>query len=111
MAERRDQIQSLAFPLILPSLVGYTYGEAVLASGDPSTLFEVLGYLPPTAPFAMPVLVGLGRVAWWQVAVSALISIVCTVAVARLAVGIYRRSILRTGSRVRLRDVLIRTAS
>ncbi|HEY3873475.1 MAG TPA: ABC transporter permease [Actinocrinis sp.] len=105
MAERRDQIQGLAFPLMLPSLVGYFFSEAVLGSGASSTLFDVLGYLPPTAPFVMPVLVGLGRVAWWQVAVSALVSILCTIAVARFAVGVYRRSILRTGHRVRLREV------
>lgn len=106
MAERRDQVQSLAVPLMLPILVGYIYSQSVLASGNPSLLYDVLAYLPPTAPFAMPVLVGLGTVTWWQVAVSALISVASTVAVARCAIGIYRRSILRTGHRVRLREVL-----
>jgi ABC-2 type transport system permease protein len=69
-------------------------------------LFEVLAYLPPTSPFAMPVLVGLGRVTWWEFAGSAAISVLCTIGVARLAAGIYRRAILRTGRRVRLREVI-----
>ncbi len=61
------------------------------------------------APFAMPVLVGLSAVTWWQFAASAAISVVCTVGVARVATDVYRRAILRTGRRVRLREVFART--
>ena len=110
MAERRDQVQTLVFPLSLPIIFGYTFAITVASSGSPSTFFKVLAYLPPTAPFAMPVLVGLGAVSWWEFAVSVAISILCTAAVARLAAGIYRRSILRTGRRVRLREVISGTA-
>jgi ABC-type Na+ efflux pump permease subunit len=62
---------------------------------------KVLAYLPPTAPFAMPVLVGIGKVTWWQFAGSAALSIVATFFVARIAAGIYRRSILGTGRATR----------
>jgi ABC-2 type transport system permease protein len=110
LAERRDQVQSMVLPLSLPIIFGYFVAQAALASGTPSTLVEVLAYLPPTAPFTMPVLVGLGSVSWWQVTLSAAISVGCTAAVARLAAGIYRRAILRTGRRVRLREVLPGTA-
>jgi len=54
----------------------------------------------------MPVLVGLGQAAWWQFAASAAISIISTVLVARLATRIYRRAILRTGRKIRLREVI-----
>jgi ABC-2 type transport system permease protein len=111
LAERQEQAQSLAFPLSLPMLLGYIMAITVAGSGKPSTFFEVLAYLPPTAPFAMPVLVGLGKVTWWEVAAAATLSVLATVAVARLAAGIYRRAILRTGQRVRLREVITHTAS
>ncbi len=54
----------------------------------------------------MPILVGLRAVSWWGFAASVVISVVCTVGVARLAAVVYRRAVLRTGRRVRLRDVL-----
>jgi ABC-2 type transport system permease protein len=110
LAERQDQVQTLAFPLSLPIIFGYIMALTAAGSASPSSFFKVLAYLPPTAPFAMPVLVGLGKVTWWEFLASALISIVCTVGVARLATGIYRRAILRTGGRVKLRDVLTRAA-
>jgi len=68
----------------------------------------VLAFLPPTAPFAMPVLVGLSAVTWWEFAASAAVTIVCTVGVSRLATSVYRRAILRTGRRVPLREVFAR---
>ena len=106
MTERQDQVQSLALPLMLPVVFGYIMALITISSGNPSTFFQVLAYLPPTAPFAMPVLVGLGTVTWWQFAASAALSVLCTVGVARLATGIYRRAVLRTGRRVRLREVV-----
>jgi ABC-2 type transport system permease protein len=108
MAERQDQVQSLALPLSLPIVAGYILSLTVASTGSPSTFFEVLAYLPPTAPFAMPVLVGLGKATWWEFTASAALSIVSTVFVARFAAGIYRRAILRTGRRVQLREVFSR---
>jgi len=110
MSTRQDQVQALALPLSLPILFGYVIALTTVASGSPSRLFDVLAYLPPTAPFAMPVLVSLGRATWWEFAASAAISVVCTVGVAMLATVVYRRAILRIGRRVRLRELVSRTA-
>ena len=103
--ERQDQVQSLALPLSVPLIAGYILSISAAGSGSAATWFRVLAYLPPTAPFAMTTLVGLGEVAWWQFVLSAVISIASTIAVARLAAVVYRRAILRTGRRVPLRDV------
>lgn len=106
MAERQDQVQSLALPLSVPIIVGYVVALIGASSAHPSLLVEVLAYLPPTAPFAMPVLVAAGTATWWGFLGSVLLSIACTVVVARLAAGIYRRAVLRTGRRVRVRELL-----
>jgi ABC-2 type transport system permease protein len=105
MAERQDQVQSLALPLSLPLIVGYVVALTGASSGTPSLLVKIFAYIPLTAPFAMTVLVGFGAVTWWEFAASVAITLVSTFAVARLATGIYRRAILRTGSRVRFKDV------
>ena len=59
----------------------------------------------------MTTLIGLGAVTWWQVTASALVSLGCTIGVARLAAVVYQRAVLRTGRRVRLREVLSRQAA
>ena len=107
-ADRQDQAQSLLIPLNLPVIFGFFAAATAAISGNPSLLVHVLAYLPPTAPFAMPVLVSLGAATWWQFALSAAISVACTVGVAKAAIAVYRASILRTGPRVPLRELLTR---
>lgn len=104
--ERQDQVQSIAFPLTVPLVIGYIASITAAASGHANTFIEVLAYLPPTAPFAMPTLVSLGQATWWQFTASVVLSILGTIALARVATAIYRRAILRTGRRVRIRELL-----
>ena len=108
MTERQGQVQTLAFPLALPIIFAYFMATTTLASGTPSTFFEALAYVPPTAPFVVPVLVALGAITWWQFAISVALIVVSTVAVARLAMRVYATATLRTGARVRLRDLVPR---
>ncbi len=106
LAERQDQVQSLALPLAAPLIFGYIVSLIGVSSGSASLLVKVLAYLPPTAPFAMPTLVGFGEVAWWQFLLSVVLSVVCTALVARVAARVYRTAVLRTGQRVRLRELV-----
>lgn len=106
MAERQDQVQTLALPLSLPMIVGYVIALTAASSGSASTFVKVLAYIPPTAPFAMPVLVGLDQVQWWGFAISVLVTLASTVVVARIASGIYLRAVLRTGASVPLRELI-----
>jgi ABC-2 type transport system permease protein len=106
LAERQDQVQSMALPLSAPLIFGYIVSLTGVSSGNASLLVKVLAYLPPTAPFAMPTLVGFGAVAWWQFLLSVATSVVSTVAVALVAARIYRTAVLRTGGRVHLRDLI-----
>jgi ABC-2 type transport system permease protein len=111
MAERQDQVQTLALPLSIPILLGYIFSISVASSGNADLYFKILAYLPPTAPFCMPVLVGLSEVTWWEFVGSVLISIAGTAGMAVFAARIYRRAVLRTGGRVHLRDLLGRGAA
>jgi len=107
-AERQDQVQTLALPLSIPILVGYVFALTVASSGHPDLVFKIFAYLPPTAPFCMPVLVGLSQVTWWEFVASVLISIAGTFAMAIFAARIYRRAVLRTGARVSVRQLVTR---
>jgi ABC-2 type transport system permease protein len=105
LADRQEQVQSLAFPLQLPILFGYIVSFTALGSGSPSTLIKVLAYLPPTAPFAMPVLLGLGHATWWEFTLSAALMVAAIAVTARLAGAVYARAILRTGGRLHVRQL------
>jgi ABC-2 type transport system permease protein len=108
MVSRQSDVNSTVMPVQLPLIIAYALSYTVIYSNGASTFYHVLGFLPPTAPIAMPVLYAAGDVPLWEVVVSALLCAAATVWLARVAARIYARSILRTGARVRLSQVLRR---
>jgi ABC-2 type transport system permease protein len=90
----------------LPLILAYALTYSVVYATNVNTLYHVIAFMPFTAPVAMPVLVAVGDVPVWQVAISAVISLASTVVMARIAGTIYERAILRTGARLKVRQVL-----
>jgi ABC-2 type transport system permease protein len=106
---RQADAYNASLPLQLPLILAYVLAYTVLYASGVNWFYHVLAFVPFTAPVAMPVLVAVGAAPAWQQALSAAISIAATIGMARLAGTIYERAILRTGSRLRVRQVL-RTA-
>ena len=105
LVSRQADAQNAAFPLAIPILVGYLTATSLLG-GDVSAFARVLAFLPPTAPMIMPMLIGIGRVPGWEIAVSVGEMLVAIALVVRIAGDVYARAILHTGRRLRLREVL-----
>jgi len=108
LVSRQSDVGTVVLPVQSPLIVAYALSYTVIYANGANVFYKVLGFLPPTAPVAMPVLYAAGDVPAWQAAVSAVLVALGTVWMARTAATIYGRSILRTGSRVRLRQVLAR---
>ncbi len=106
LVSRQSDVGTVIMPVQIPLILAYALSYTVIYANGANVFYQVLGFLPPTAPIAMPVLYAAGDVPTWQVAISAVLVAIATVWMARAAATIYGRSILRTGTRVRLRQVL-----
>jgi ABC-2 type transport system permease protein len=106
LVSRQSDVNSTILPVQLPLIIAYILSYTVIYANNANVFYHVLGFFPPTAPIAMPVLYAAGDVPLWQVVVAAALLAVSTVWMARAAASIYSRSILRTGARVKLREVL-----
>jgi len=103
---RQADAYNASLPLQIPLILAYVLAYTVLYAPSVNWFYHVLAFIPFTAPVAMPVLVAVGAAPAWQIALSVVISLASTVAMVRLAGTIYERAILRTGSRLRVRQVL-----
>ncbi|HEY2576285.1 MAG TPA: ABC transporter permease [Streptosporangiaceae bacterium] len=103
---RQADAYNASMPLQIPLILAYVLSYTVIYANGVNVVFHVLAFIPFTAPVAMPVLVAVGAAPAWQIALSAAITIVSTVFMARVAGTIYERAILRTGTRLRVRQVL-----
>jgi len=99
-------------PVVLPvTVLGLIPFYLVIFGTGSAVLMRVLSYVPFSAVMAMPVRVFLGDAAWWEPPVSLLLLVATAAGVVMLAAMVYERSVLRTGARVRLGDVLGRRAA
>ena len=106
LVSRQSDVNSTIMPVQLPLILAYALSYTVIYANGANAFYHVLGFLPPTAPIAMPVLYASGDVPVWQVAVSAVLCAAGTVWMARLAVRIYANSILRTGPSISIRQAI-----
>jgi ABC-2 type transport system permease protein len=66
----------------------------------------VLSIVPLSSPIAMPARLAIGAAEPWQVVASLVAMAVAIVVIARLAVTVYSRAIVRTGRRLKFTEVL-----
>lgn len=101
LVSRQSEAGSASLPVMIPMFAGYLGATTSFGSADPNTLVKVLAYLPPTAPFCMPVLIANHSVAGWQVALSVVGVLVAIAFISRVASTVYSNSILRSGKRIK----------
>lgn len=99
---RQEDLQYTQLPLMLVIFAGYGVALAQIGSSG-SLVARVLSFMPPFAPMLVPMRVGFGEPATWEIALPALITLVSTVGAMWVAARLYSGSVLRFGSRVRLR--------
>ena len=102
LASRVEDASSAAAPVSVLMFGCYFAALAALSSPE-STLTTLLSFLPPTAPFVMPLRLTLVAVPTWQVAASALLTALTVWLLVLVAGRIYSGALLRTGARVPLR--------
>ncbi|MGE0881660.1 MAG: ABC transporter permease [Acidimicrobiia bacterium] len=106
LAGRTEDAQSFSFPIQIPLMVGYILGSGQAAVGTDSALLRVLSLVPLTAPVTMPVRIGLGAAAWWEIIASLVLVVAALLALLRTAEKIYRRGMLSTGNKLKIKAVL-----
>jgi ABC-2 type transport system permease protein len=102
MVERQEEAGTVVGPLSALLVVAYLVG----GSAPESLAARVLAYIPLTSPMVMPSRIAVGAASVLEMAISAALSLAAVVLVARVGSTVYRRAIVRTGRRLRLRDVL-----
>jgi ABC-2 type transport system permease protein len=111
LVSKTSDAYNASMPVQIPLILSYFLTFTVLYGNSVPAFYWFLAFFPPTAPVSMTVLVALGVARPWEIALSALLCVAATVGMARLAGIIYGRAILRTGGRLKLRQVLRQEAS
>jgi ABC-2 type transport system permease protein len=106
LVSRQEEVTAVVTPATLLIAAPYVLGVTLLPSLPDSGPLAVLSMIPLFSPTLMPMRVALGVAPLWQVLVSIGLAIALIVGLVWLAGRIYGNAVLRTGSRVRLRDAM-----
>ncbi len=103
LVSRPEDAQSVVAPISLVAVAGFFI--AIQAVQDPtSTLALVTTYIPPIAPFVVPVRFAFQAIPLWELAVSVAVMAITLVVMIRLAGRVYLGGLLRFGSKVGIRE-------
>lgn len=105
LVSRQEDVASAVSPLTFLIMIPYLL---VVIGNQNAVLMGVLSYIPFSAPVGMPVRLLLGDAAWWEPIIALVLLIATTLVSILVGARMYEQSILRTGSRVSLRDALRR---
>ena len=103
LVSRMEELQNVIVPINLTILVSFIISIGSLQDPN-STLAVVASILPVSSALAMPVRIVLGAATGWQIALSLILLIGSAVALVPVGARLYAGAVLRTGSRVKLRD-------
>jgi ABC-2 type transport system permease protein len=104
LVSRQEDTQSVVTPVTLVVVIGFVFSINLLIGDSSGTLTMVMAMLPPFAPILMPGLTALGLAPIWLQATAILLTLGGIALVAWLGGRIYHNAVLRTGSRVRLKE-------
>ncbi|AEA22881.1 ABC transporter permease [Pseudonocardia benzenivorans] len=106
LVSRQEELQSTVAPIMFPLFIPFIFAVSVLPNDPRNTLGAILSFIPLFSPTLMPARAAMGVAPMWQVLVAIALTVLAIVGVVLLAARIYKNSVLRTGSRVGLREAL-----
>ena len=102
MVARQEEVGAVVTPLTMLLVVGYL---VAISAGD-SIVGLVLGLFPLTSPLVAPYRIAVEAGSLGEYVASLVVLLVTVGVVGRIATVVFRRAIVRTGDRLKLRDVL-----
>jgi ABC-type Na+ efflux pump permease subunit len=96
--------KSTTMPVILVAVASLAASMFFVLRSSNAVAVTILTLLPPSAPIAIPIRAALGSIEPWEIALSAVITIVTIVAVLWAGARVYSGFVLQVGSRMRLGD-------
>jgi ABC-2 type transport system permease protein len=106
LVSRQEDAGGVTAPMIATILIPYVLGISVLPASPDSGLILTLAIIPLFAPILMPMVIGIGSVAVWQVLLALALTLAWIAVLVWLAGRVYGNAVKRSGTRVALRDAL-----
>ena len=106
LVDKVTDVASAILPVTVLLILGYLGAVIVVVQNPSSALSVALSMFPLSSPMAMPIRWASGTVPVWQLMVSMELAVAAAVLLAWFGSSVYRRALVVTGRRIKLREAL-----
>lgn len=106
LVSRQEDVGAVIGPVTALMVIPYIVGISIAPWDPDNPLVVWMSYIPFCSPLIMPVRIALGAVEPWEVGLSVALSLLIIPFLVWISGRIYSNAVLRTGSRIKLKDAL-----
>jgi ABC-2 type transport system permease protein len=104
LASRMEEASNVSTPVTIVAMVAYFVSVFSVAEDPDGPVAMIATFLPPTAPFAVPLRAALDTIAPWEIGLAVLTTVAAIWVLFEIGSRIYTGAVLQTTGRMRLRD-------
>jgi ABC-2 type transport system permease protein len=106
LVSRQEDVGGVTAPALMVIIIPYVLGISILPADPGNELIAILSLVPLFAPTLMPMRIAMDAATLWEIGIAGLLTLGLIVLLVWLAGRIYGNAVLRSGSRIRLREAL-----
>ncbi len=104
LASRMEEASNASTPVTMVAMISYFVAIFAVIDDPDGIVATVATFLPPSAPFVVPVRAAFDAIPPWQIGLSALITVVGIWILFTIGARVYAGAVLQVGGRMKLRD-------
>ncbi len=104
LASRMEEASNASTPITMVAMISYFIAIFAVINEPDGVIATIATFLPPSAPFVVPLRAAFDAIPPWQIAVSVVITLAAIWALFSVGARVYAGAVLQIGGRIKLRD-------
>jgi ABC-2 type transport system permease protein len=104
LASRMEEASNASTPVTMIAMISYFVAIFAVASDPDGIVATVATFIPPSAPFVVPLRAAFDAIAPWEVGLSIIVTMVAIYLLFIVGARVYSGAVLQTAGRMKLRD-------
>ncbi|HEX6867331.1 MAG TPA: ABC transporter permease [Candidatus Limnocylindrales bacterium] len=104
LASRMEEASNASTPVTMIAMISYFVAIFAVIDDPDGLVATIATFLPPSAPFVVPLRAAFDAIPPWQIGVSALITVIGIWVLFSIGARVYAGAVLQVGGRMKIRD-------
>jgi ABC-2 type transport system permease protein len=104
LASRQEEASNASTPVTMVAMLSYFVAIFAVIDDPDGLVANIATFLPPSAPFVVPLRAAFDAIPPWQIGVSALLTLIGIYVLFTIGARVYAGAVLQFGGRIKIRD-------